>query len=236
VTAFRKRGYHKRDVSASASGRFFMQVYLDESGDMGWSFSKPYRAGGSSRFLCLAIMFLPKADRKRPKRIIANMYKKYGWIAEKKGSAASPAQKLEFALRAVEMLGNHKDIRIDCIVAKKENVQAHIRDDPNKLYNYMCRLVIAEYVKGELEFEFLPDKRSIKVKSGNSLSDYLQTVLWFDYSLTTRLINNPQESGKNYNLQFMDWMAHCVWSHFEDGETTVFDKLSPAIKVRQLFF
>jgi hypothetical protein len=213
-----------------------MQVYLDESGDTGWSFYKPYRAGGSSRFLCLTIMFLLKADRKRPKRIIADMYKKYGWSSEKKCSAASPAQKLEFALKAVGMLGTHKDIRIDCIVAKKENVQAHIREDANKLYNYMCRLVIPEYVKGELKFEFLPDKRSIKVKSGNSLSDYLQTVLWFDHSLTTKLINNPQESDKNYNLQFVDWMAHCVWSHFEDGETNVFDKLSPAIKVRKLFF
>lgn len=213
-----------------------MQVFLDESGDMGWSFSKPYRTGGSSRFLCLAIMFLPKADRKRPKRIIADMYSKYGWASEMKGSAASPAQKMEFASRTVGMLGAHKDIQIDCIVAKKENVQAHIRCDPNKLYNYMCGLVIPEHVKGEIEFEFIPDKRSIKVKSGNSLSDYLQTVIWFDYSLTTKLINNPLESDKNYNLQFVDWTAHCVWSHFEDGETNVFGMLSPAIKVRQLFF
>jgi Protein of unknown function (DUF3800) len=213
-----------------------MQVYLDESGDTGWSFSKPYRAGGSSRFLCLAIMFLPKADRKRPKRIIADMYKKYRWCSEKKSSSASSTQKLEFALKAAGMLGTHRNIRIDCIVAKKENVQAHIRSDANKLYNYMCGLVIPEYVKSELEFDFLPDKRSVKVKSGNSLSDYLQTVLWFHHSLTTKLINNPQESDKNYNLQFVDWIAHCVWAHFEDGETTVFDKLSPAIKVRQLFF
>jgi len=213
-----------------------MQVYLDESGDMGWSFSKPYRAGGSSRFLCLAIMFLPKADRKQPKRIIADMYKKYGWASEMKGSAASPAQKLEFALRAVGMLGTHKDIRIDCIVAKKEMFRLI-----SEMIRTSCTITCAdlcspEYVKGELEFEFLPDKRSIKVKSGNSLSDYFQTVLWFDYSLTTKLINNPQESNKNYNLQFVDWVAHCVWSHFEDGETAVFDKLSPAIKVRQLFF
>ena len=213
-----------------------MQVYLDESGDMGWSFANPYRGGGSSRFLCLAIMFLPKAHRKLPKRIIADMYIKYGWVSEKKGSAASAAQKMEFAAAAVGMLDAYKDVQIDCIVAKKENVQAHIRCDANKLYNYMCRLVIPEHVKSEMEFEFVPDKRSIKVKSGNSLSDYLQTVLWFDYSLTTKLINNPSESDKNYNLQFMDWIAHCVWSHFEDGETTVFNALQPAIHVRRLFF
>lgn len=81
-----------------------MQVYLDESGDMGWSFSKPYRAGGSSRFLCLAIMFLPKAERKRPKRIIADMYAKYGWVSEKKASTASTAQKVEFVTRAAGMI------------------------------------------------------------------------------------------------------------------------------------
>jgi hypothetical protein len=112
-------GYHKRDLSASVSGHFFVQVYLDESGDMGWAFSQPYRAGGSSRFLCLAIMFLPKADRKRPKRIITGMYKKFGWVSEKKASSASARQKMEFAEKTVAMLGACKEIKIDCIVAKK---------------------------------------------------------------------------------------------------------------------
>jgi len=30
---------------------------------------------------------------------------------------------------------SHPEIKIDCIVVKKENVQEHIRRDPNKLYN-----------------------------------------------------------------------------------------------------
>lgn len=236
MTALRKEGYHKRDLSASAQGISFMQVYLDESGDMGWRFSQPFRAGGSSRFLCLAIMFLPKANRKAPKRIISDMYKKYGWVSEMKASSASARQKEEFADKTVAMLRARKDIKIDSIVARKENVLEHIRNDSNKLYNYMCRLVIPEYVTSEREFEFLPDKRSIKVQSGNSLSDYLQTVLWFDCSVKTKLINNPQESYQNYNLQFVDWIANCVWSHFEDGEMRVFSKLSPAIRVRRLYF
>ena len=153
-----------------------------------------------------------------------------------KCSAATPVQKMDFVSRAVAMLNANKEVRIDCIVANKQNVQAHIRTDPNKLYNYMCRCVIPDYVKGELEFEFVPDKRSIKVRSGNSLADYLQIVLWFEYGLATKLINSPQESDKNYNLQFMDWIAHCVWAHFERGEEDVFTKLSPAIKIRHLFF
>ena len=213
-----------------------MQVYLDESGDPGWEFSKPFRFGGSSRFLCLAIMFLPKSERKEPKRIIAEMYRKYGWTREKKASAASMRQKAEFAATAVAMLAASPAVEIDCIIAKKENVQAHIRADSNKLYNYMCRLVIPEHVQTETQIEFIPDKRSIKVQSGNSLSDYLQTVLWFEYLAKTKIVNCPQESDRNYNLQFVDWIAHCVWSHFEDGEQAIYAQLAPAIRVRKLYF
>lgn len=181
-------------------------------------------------------MFLPKPHRKKPKRIVADMYRKYRWSEEMKASAATATQKAEFAANASNMLALFPDIKVDCIVAKKENVQSHIQGDPNKLYNYMCRLVIPEHVQTEAQVQFIPDKRSIKVKSGNSLSDYLQTVLWFDYAANTKLINCPQESHYNYNLPFMDWIAHCVWSHFEDGEEAVYSGLAPSIRVRKLYF
>src|SRR5882724_11104030 len=154
-----------------------MRVYLDESGDMGWKFSHPFRQGGSSRYLCLAFLFLPKSHRKLPQRIIADLYKKYGWREEMKASLAVESQKLEFSFAVNQMLLSHPKIKIDCIVAKKENVKTHIRADANKLYNYMCKLVMIEYVKQVPQFVFIPDKRSIKVVSGNSLSDYLQIHL-----------------------------------------------------------
>ena len=180
-------------------------------------------------------MFVPKEDRKRPKRIIADMYKKYGWTSEMKCSRSIQSQKLELAANAIQMLKT-SGIKIDCIVTKKENVKPHIRYDPNKLYNYMCKLVICDHVTSEAEIEFIPDKRSIKVQSGNSLSDYLEMVLWFECDAKTKIKNNPQESFRNYNLQFVDWIAHCVWSHFEDQEANIFSKLGPGIRIRRLFF
>ncbi|HZQ46498.1 MAG TPA: DUF3800 domain-containing protein [Verrucomicrobiae bacterium] len=232
---FSQGSYHKRDLSASAPG-IFMHVFLDESGDLGWTFSFPFRSGGSSRFLSLAFLFTPHRKVAIPRQIISNLYKKYGWVSEKKASKASRLQKLEFANALNVMLQTHPDIKIDCITVKKENVQPHIRADSNKLYNYMCRLVIPDYVKSCPAFEFVPDKRSVKVESGNSLSDYLQTVLWFDCNIKSVLTNNPQESSGDYNLQFVDWVANVTWSHFEDGETTVFDQVRKNIRIRQLFF
>jgi hypothetical protein len=76
-----------------------MQVYLDESGDMGWNFSAPYRHGGSSRYLCLAFLFLPL--QRQTRRLIAGMYRKYHWQKEKKASAASIWQRREFCIQTV---------------------------------------------------------------------------------------------------------------------------------------
>ncbi len=213
-----------------------MKVYLDESGDTGWTFSHPFRHGGSSRFLCIAFLFLPKIHKKLPQKIISDLYAEYGWVNEKKCSQAAPSQKLQFCQTANALLQQHGDIKIECIVVKKENVQEHIRDDANKLYNYMCRLVVPEQVKSFAEIEFIPDKRTIKVESGNSLSDYLQTVLWFELNAKTKLVNHPKESHHEYNLQFVDWVANIVWSHFEDNESTVFNEINRCVKIRKLFF
>jgi len=213
-----------------------MHVYLDESGDTGWTFTHPYRAGGSSRFLCLAFIFLPDADRKAAKNLMTVLYRKYGWTAEKKASDVLDSQREDFADLVIQMLKLHPQIKIDCIITKKENVQPHIRMDGNKIYNYMCRLVMPEHVKNEVSFHFYPDKRSIKVESGHSLPDYLDMVLGFEYNSPVKLIYQPTESTNCRSLQFVDWMANCVWRKFENGTSPAFDKMSSAIRVRKLYF
>lgn len=213
-----------------------MQVYLDESGDLGWNFTAPFRQGGSSRFLALAFLFLPSKSRYAPKNLIRSLYKKYKWKNEKKANSATLNQKILFCQKTVELLKRHNKTKVDVIIVNKTNVRSHIRADPNKLYNYMTSLVVPNYVGSEEKIEFIPDERSIKVKSGNSLVDYLKIKLWFDYGFKTIIENNPGVSRENYNLQFVDWVAHCIWIRYEDEVLQPFEILSPFIKVRQLYF
>ena len=49
-------------------------------------------------------------------------------------------------------------------------------------------------IKDKPNITFIPDERSIKVQSGNSLVDYLQTKLMFDLHSKTIIENKPQES------------------------------------------
>lgn len=213
-----------------------MQILIDESGDLGWIFDKPYRKGGSSRYLTLACLFLPKSLKNLPRNIIRAMYKKMGWQNEKKASTATIKQKTIFCQNVIMLLKSNPSIKIEAITVKKENVENHIREDGNKLYNYMISLIIPEYTNGHSEVDFIPDERSIKVKSGNSLVDYLQVKLWFDYKQQTKLINKPGRSHEQYNLQFIDWVTHCIWMNFEQGQNTMYDILVLHIKNRTLFF
>jgi len=213
-------------------------IYLDESGDLGWNFNHPYRQGGSSRYLTIACVITPSDDNKRPKKIIKKLYEKFDWPTnqEKKWAHMSQEEKLEFAEKAKNLRTNHPQIRYMNITVLKQNVQEHIRLYPNKLYNYMIsKLLLNEMAKYE-EVTFIPDPRSIKVKSGNSLPDYLQTQLWFEKQTSTKLNYLPISSDQSLNLQFADMLSGCIQSHFEDTNSITFNLLRDCISYKNLFF
>lgn len=50
-------------------------IYLDESGDLGWTFTAPYGKGGSSRTLTIACVICPRDKTKHLNRIVTGFYK-----------------------------------------------------------------------------------------------------------------------------------------------------------------
>lgn len=213
-------------------------IYLDESGDLGWKFNAPYRNGGSSRYLTITCLITPQTKRDLPKRIIRKMYKKFKWNTkeEKKWSQMSIEERDYFAQRAKLLRETHPDIRYFSMTVKKENVQSHIRADGNKLYNYMIGLLLLEEMSHFSFVYFFPDPRSVKVESGNSMHDYLQTQLWFDKGANTKLTTTPAESSSNLNVQFSDMLSGVIQGHFEDGNSSPWHILASSVNVRRLYF
>ena len=60
-------------------GKSLKFIYVDESGDLGWNFSAPYRRGGSSRYLTVAAFCVPSSKKHIPKRAVRNLYEKFHW-------------------------------------------------------------------------------------------------------------------------------------------------------------
>lgn len=214
-------------------------IYLDESGDLGWSFDKPYRRGGSSRHLTISSLFVSSEIKHLPKRLIRNLYRKFRWDPkeEKKWSDMTVTEREFFASKAQKLLvDNLGEISYHSIIVRKERVQHHIRTDPNKLYNYMIGLSLLDEMSKHQEILFIPDPRAIKVESGNSLHDYLLTSLWFEKKVSTSLITTPISSDQCTNLQFADMLSGLVQHHFEDGNSHAWDILKDHIQYKKLFF
>jgi hypothetical protein len=80
---------------------FKINLYLDESGDLGLTFDKPYRYGGSSRHLTIAFLLVPKELSHLPKRIVKKLYqrKKQPTSKELKGSEITSKDSLFISLQ-----------------------------------------------------------------------------------------------------------------------------------------
>jgi len=173
-----------------------------------------------------------------PKRVVKSLYKKFGWPFDEeiKWSGMNIAERREFAELAREMCEKHQDIFLHGIIVQKQNVMEHIRKDSNKLYNYMIRLSLLDRMANHDVVTMVPDPRSIKVRSGNSLHDYLQTELWFTKRATTNLVTNPADSRDSLGVRFADKLAGLVQARFEDNESSYFQILAQRIFLSRLFF
>ncbi len=213
-------------------------MYLDESGDLGWILDKPYRHGGSSRYLTIAFVVCPSEKKHLLQRIVADVYRKVKHNPKKelKGSSLSVSDKCFFAEKVRKLVSMNPDIVVGAITVNKSKVQLHIRQDGNKLYNYMIRLAVLPIVKGEPVVNLIRDNKTIKVKSGHSLIDYLQTTMWFELSSHTRIVDIPSDSKQVKNLIFIDWMNNLIWGRYEDNNTAPYDIIKNVITSKKLFF
>lgn len=212
---------------------------MDESGDLGWKFDAPYRRGGSSRFLTIAFIVCPSSKSHKLDRIVKHIYQKRGMHfkdSELKGSSLTLDEKQIIAQMTFDLLQKNEDFSLVAITVDKRNVAQHIRHDANKLYNYMIQMALLKYVAQYDEANLIRDNRTVKVASGNSLIDYLQTYLWFELKVNTVLYDLPLDSKSTRKLIFIDWMNNIIWGRYEDGNDSAYNILKKKLRERKLFF
>lgn len=141
-----------------------------------------------------------------------------------------------FAQQAHQLQNQYpRDIQYLSITVQKEKVGSHIRDDANTLYNYMISSLLLDKMMQYDTVALYPDSRTVKAKSTNSLHDYLQTQLWFEKNVQTKLSTQPLNSVSNPHIQFADMLAGVVQSYFEDDKAEAWTALSN-IQSIQLYF
>lgn len=215
-----------------------LHIYADESGDLGWNFDAPYGQRGSSRYLTIFAVCVHDAECHRLDRVVRGLYTAARWNTkkERKWTDAGDKPRRHFVQEAAKLAAAHPQISYHAIAAYKPKVQRHLRDDPNKLYNYMLKLMLAKEMAKHDRVCFFPDKRSVKVANGNELQEYLQTWLWYEENARTKLETVPTDSHNCRQLQFADMMAGAVGTTFENRKDAYFQVVEPHVGLKRLYF
>jgi hypothetical protein len=216
----------------------YATIFVDESGDLGWKFDAPYRAGGSSRHLTIAAAVVPTDLSHMPGRVVRDLYKDRRWTtkSERKWNEMSDSARMDFAQRAAALVEQHEQIKLFAMTVLKQRVMPHLRQDPNLLYNYMMKLMLCDEMAKHEQVTLVPDPRSIKVASGNSQHEYLQISLWYEKGAKTRLQSKPIDSSKELGIQFVDMLSGVVQSHHEDSRSDPWKAVAGGVLWKRLFF
>ena len=214
-------------------------VYFDESGDLGWKLSEPYRRGGSSRFFTIAYLIVPTNKKKYLNRFFKKFHKdRGGKEKEIKGADFNKGRAKSTARKILSFLEWNDDVILGAITVKKSNTPTNLANSQNDniLYNYMAQLGICNKISNFQQANIIPDKRSVPSGSQNSCADLIKAKLWLELKSAIEISYTPQESQNNTGLMMVDWIANFVWRNYEDQDTKPYQSLRPYLHEDFLFF
>lgn len=199
-------------------------VFVDESGNL----------GKKDRYFVIA-MVLPRKTKR-----ISNFVKSFcaeNSIDEVHASELSFPQKQELFNR----LTSANDYTISYIVLDKNNLDnKKLFEDKNLLYNYLFSYLIKKTIRSNPSEDIciLLDNRTIKVKSINSLCDYIKIKAFTQWGYKNNLQISYVDSKNSKTIQVSDIVANAVYAHYMYGTSHFYKMLtiSESIKFPQSKF
>jgi hypothetical protein len=193
-----------------------MQIFLDESGDLGWSFDKPNRKGGSSRFITIAGIIVDKHQMKFLVRHLHDLLRKYNLDSyiETKGSSFSNAASSSIVRDLLEYHGA-SSFEIVSITANKQNARSSIRRDKTVFYNHMLNVLVTGIIQKHGDVNIVLDNRTIRLGSRNSFEDCIGAKLWGELGFDANISCRYQDSKRSPCIWLADWISNFIWRHYE---------------------
>jgi Protein of unknown function (DUF3800) len=216
-----------------------MKIFIDESGDLGWTLDKPNRNGGSSRYITLTDLVISENDEKYITRFISDIYKKYKLTPniEKKGANFLPEHSSFISNQLSKLSTKCHSFMIISLTVNKSKVFDALKKDKNIFYNYALGLLLKNEIVKHERVEIILDKRTIKVSHGESFPDYIKTQVWGE-GHNIEISCCFLESTHNKMLWFADWYANFVWRNYEDNENSSYSVIQNAtyFSEKRLYF
>ncbi|MEE8402907.1 MAG: DUF3800 domain-containing protein [Candidatus Hydrothermarchaeaceae archaeon] len=207
-----------------------MYAFLDESGDLGFSFSK-----GSSRYFIITI--LKTRDEIGIKRCLKKIRKKklkkqLKHLPEFKGNNCTPKIRKEI-LKCLQEL----NIEINCIIVDKNKVFSELRDMKFKLYNYVAANVLPGALTRTRTIYLVADKLTGKKIIRDDFDSYIRWQIEKRSFYPKVDIKISHFDSKNSpGLQACDVVCWSVFRKYESGDDSYYNIIKNKIKREKELF
>jgi len=197
-----------------------MNIYVDESGNL----------GAKDRYFVIAL-FVP-TNINRIKNIIKRHCAKNN-IAELKASETTFPDKQNLVNKIIKL----PDYFISYIVLDKKHITSQrLWKNKNLLFNYLCKHLMRRLVKNCREdINIIMDEHTIKVASGNTLKEYIQTTAYGDWGYKNTIGLRYLDSKSCKLIQASDLVANIIFAKYNYEKlhkTHLYDFLSIRHSVR----
>lgn len=188
-------------------------VYMDESGDLGFDFSK----SKTSNHFVITLLFTDKPGS--VEKIVQKIFRGFSQLEIKNHHGVLHAYKEKpiTRQRVLKYLAG-KDVKILTIRLNKQNVYAKLKDEKHILYNYVVNILLdrmfsKKIVKPSDKVIFVASKRETNKFLNENFSMYINRSMKTKHDISLEIqIKTPAEDKC---LQVVDI---CSWSFFRKYE------------------
>jgi hypothetical protein len=184
---------------------------VDESGDLGKS---------GERFFVIALIVAQK--QKRIKNIVKHFCSAHK-VQEIKAASLDFPEKQDLLTKLTSV----EDHSISYIVVDKNHIyNTKLFEDKNLIYNYIFQHLIKPIIKNSSgDLDIVLDNHSTKVKSINSLRDYIKIKAYAEWNVKWNLNIHYMNSKDSKLLQMTDLVANTVYGHYLYGKSHLYGLL-----------
>lgn len=210
-----------------------MFIYLDESGDLGFDFTKKKT---SKKFVITLLVCYSAAARKEFRKAVRRTLKnklnrtknKSRHVAELKGTNTTLEIK-KYLFRNIES----NDWAIYALALNKQRVNSDLRSKTGKkkLYNFLSRLLLEELPLSNVgrNVELVVDKSKNKAET-KDFNQYLTNQLEALLPLNTALYISHLSSIESAELQAADMFSWGIFRRYENNDKLWYDVFKDKIK------
>jgi len=194
-------------------------IFLDESGDLGFDFTKK----NTSKFFVITILFAP--DKKQIEKIVKKTHATLKKKHKQRGGVLHAYRESPITRKRLLKSLNEKDIMILCIYLSKCKVYTKLQDEKDILYNYVTNILLDRIFTKKLlpiheKITLVASRKETNKFLNENFKNYLSSQIKKNHKLDLTIeIKTPHEEKC---LQVVDFASWAIFRKYEHKDNTYY--------------